>query len=81
VAGLALPDTDLEREKIAPAARSAREQIQSGAQEAVAHAKQVARVAVTSAAEAVKQAGQEHGGTLGEIAQGTAEKACKQVKP
>lgn len=81
VAGLALPETDLEREKIGPAAQSAREQIQTGAQEAVQHAKQVARDAATSAAEAVKQAGQEHGGKLGEIAQGTAEKAREQVKP
>lgn len=72
-AGLALPKTDLEREKLGPAAQNARAQAQIAAQQAIEHAKQVGQQVAASAAEAVKQTGQEHGGKLGEIAEKTQE--------
>ncbi|MDQ3850142.1 MAG: DUF3618 domain-containing protein [Actinomycetota bacterium] len=81
VAGLALPETDLEREKLGPPAQNARAQVRSAAQQAVAHAKQVAKDAAGSAADAARQAGQEQGGKFGEIAQNAAEKTREQVKP
>jgi hypothetical protein len=76
-AGLALPATDLERHKLAPAAQDARAQAQSAARGAVQQAKAVA----SSAAEAVEQVGQQQGGKLGEAAEKAADKTHDQVNP
>jgi hypothetical protein len=81
VAGLALPETDLEREKLGPTARQVREQVQGSVQDVIEHAKQAARQAVEGAADAVQNKGQEHGGKLGEIASSAAEKTREQVAP
>jgi ElaB/YqjD/DUF883 family membrane-anchored ribosome-binding protein len=81
VAGLALPETDLERQKLAPAAQDARAQAQAAARDAVQQAKAVAKDVASSAAEAVKQAGQQHGGKLGEAAEKAADKTQDQVNP
>jgi hypothetical protein len=80
-AGLALPATDLERHKLAPAAQDARAQAQSAARGAVQQAKAVAKDVVSSAAEAVKQVGQQQGGKLGEAAEKAADKTHDQVNP
>jgi ADP-ribosylglycohydrolase len=79
VAGLALPETELERQKLAPTARHVREQVQGRAQEVVEHAKQAAKDVVAGAADAVASKGQEHGGKLGEIASNAAEKTREQI--
>jgi gas vesicle protein len=79
VVGLALPETDLEREKLQPAAQNAREQVQSRAQELIAHAKDAAKDAVGSTADAVRHAGQDQGGKVGEIAEKATDKAREQV--
>ena len=81
VAGLALPETDLEREKLGPTARQVREQVQGSAQDVIEHARQAARQAVAGAADAVQNKGQEHGGKLGEIASNAAETTREQVAP
>jgi len=78
-AGLALPTTDLEREKLGPKAQSARAQAQSAAQDAFQQAKSVAQDVTASAAEAAKQVGQQQGGKLGEAAQKAADKTQEQV--
>lgn len=80
-AGLALPETELERQKLAPAAQDARAQAQSAAEDAVQQAKAAAKEVAGSVTEAVKQAGQQHGGKLGEAAEKAAEKAEDQVDP
>jgi ElaB/YqjD/DUF883 family membrane-anchored ribosome-binding protein len=81
VAGLALPETDLEREKVAPTAQNVRAEVQGRAQEAFEHAKSAAQDAVGSVADAVKQKGQEHGGSGGDIAEKVADKTREQVDP
>jgi len=81
VVGLALPETDLERQKLAPTARQVREQVQGSAQDVIEHAKEAAKQAVAGAADAVQSKGQEHGGKLGEIASNAAEKTREQVTP
>ena len=72
--GLALPETELEREKLAPTAQKVRDQVQARAQEVVEQVKAGAKDAVDSTADAVRQAGQQHGGKAGEIAEKAADK-------
>jgi hypothetical protein len=80
-AGLALPETDLERQKLAPAAHDVRAQAQGATRDAVQQAKAVAKDVASSTAEAVKQAGQQQGGKLGEAAEKAANKSQDQVNP
>jgi uncharacterized protein YjbJ (UPF0337 family) len=86
IAGLALPETELERQKLGPAARNVREQAQARAQDAVAQAKDAveqakdaAQDAAGSIAETVKQRGEQQGGKLGEALEKTADKAQEKV--
>jgi hypothetical protein len=81
VAGVALPETELERDRLGPTARHVREQVQDRAQEVIEHAKQAARDAVAGAADAVSQKGEQQGGKAGEMASKAADKAREQVKP
>lgn len=85
-AGMALPETEIERQKVAPAARDAREQVQATAQQAVERAKDAAREAADaarqaagSAADTVKEKGQAQGGKLGEMAEKAADKTKERV--
>jgi ElaB/YqjD/DUF883 family membrane-anchored ribosome-binding protein len=71
--GLALPETELEREKLAPTAQKVREQVQARAQELVEQVKEGAKDAVDSTADAVRQAGQQQGGKVAEIAEKAAD--------
>lgn len=73
-AGLALPETELEREKLAPTAQQVREQVQSRAHEVIEQVKEGAKGALGSTADAVRQAGQQHGGKAGEIAEKAADR-------
>ncbi len=81
VAGLAIPETDLEREKLGPTARNVREQVQERAQDIIEQVKDGAKDAVSSVADAVKDKGQEHGGKVGEIAEKAADKTREKVDP
>ena len=78
-AGLALPETRLEREKLAPAAQNAREQAQARAQQTVEQVKKAAQDAAGSTVEAVRQKGQQQGGKLGEMVEKTADKVDETV--
>jgi gas vesicle protein len=77
--GLALPETDLEREKLAPTAQKVREQVQSRAQEVVEQVKEGAKDAVGSTADAVRQAGRQRGGKAAEIAEKAADKTHEKL--
>jgi gas vesicle protein len=81
VAGLALPETDLEREKLAPTAQKVRADVQGRVQDTVEQVKHGAKDAVGSVAEAVKDKGQEHGGKVGEMAEKAADKTQEKVDP
>jgi tryptophan synthase beta subunit len=78
-AGLALPETEIERQKLAPAAQDARQQAQAKAQDTIAQVKSAAQDAAGSTVDAVRQKGQEQGGKIGEMAQKAADKADEKV--
>jgi gas vesicle protein len=78
-AGLALPETDIERQKVGPAAQNARQQVESTVQEKVQQVKSSAQEAAQTAANAVKEKGQEHGGKVGELAETAAAKTQEKI--
>lgn len=80
-AGLALPETDLEREKVGPAAQDARQQVEAKVKDTVQQAKSTAQDAAQSVAGAVKEQGQQQGGKIGELAETAADKTQEQVAP
>jgi gas vesicle protein len=69
VAGMLVPSTDVENEKIGPAADQLKEKVKETGQEALEHGKQVAQEAAQSAQETVKESGQEHAQQLASSAQ------------
>jgi gas vesicle protein len=77
LAGMLVPTTRVEDEKIGPVAEQVREQVKETGQEALQHGKEVAQQAAQSAKETAKEAGQEHGEQL---KQSTQERA-QQVAP
>jgi gas vesicle protein len=80
-AGLAIPETNLEREKLAPAAQDARAQVTERVQDTVAQVKSGVQDAAGSVADAVKEQGQQHGGKAGELAEKAADKTQEKVGP
>jgi len=60
LAGLLVPTSRLEDEKIGPMAEQVREQVKQTGQEALEHGKEVAQQAASSAADTAKEAGREH---------------------
>jgi ElaB/YqjD/DUF883 family membrane-anchored ribosome-binding protein len=77
LAGMLIPTTKVEDEKLGPVAEQVREQVKETGQEALQHGKEVAQQAAQSAKETAKEAGQEHGEQL---KQSTQERA-QQVAP
>jgi ElaB/YqjD/DUF883 family membrane-anchored ribosome-binding protein len=77
--GLALPETDIEREKLGPHAKRARGQVESKVQETVQQAKSSAQDAAQTVAGAVRKKGQEQGGKVGELAEKAADKTQERV--
>jgi ElaB/YqjD/DUF883 family membrane-anchored ribosome-binding protein len=73
VAGLVIPSTRVENEKVGHLSDQVKEQVKSTASEAVEHGKEVAQEAAESAAETAKQAGQEHGERLQQSARESAQ--------
>jgi hypothetical protein len=69
LAGMLIPTTRVEDEKIGPVAEQVREQVKETGQEALQHGKEVAQQAAQSAKETAKEAGQEHGEQLRDSAQ------------
>jgi hypothetical protein len=69
VAGMLIPSTDVENEKIGPVADQVKEKARETGQEALEHGKQVAQDAAQSAQETVKESGQQHAQELASSAQ------------
>jgi ElaB/YqjD/DUF883 family membrane-anchored ribosome-binding protein len=65
VAGLVIPETRVEHEKLGPAADQVKDQVRQTASEAVDHGKQVAQ----EVAETAKESAQEHGQQVAQSAQ------------
>jgi gas vesicle protein len=78
-AGLALPETELEREKLKPHAQQARADVTDRVQDTVQQVKSGVQDAAGSVADAVKEQGQQQGGKVGEIAEKAADKTQEQV--
>lgn len=60
VAGLMIPSTQVENEKIGPMADQVKDQVKDTAQTVVDHGKEAAQDAAQAATQAVKETGQEH---------------------
>ena len=73
-AGLAVPETEIEREKLKPHAQEARQQVEGKVQETVAQVKGGVQDAVDSTADAVREQAQQQGGKVGEVAEKAADK-------
>lgn len=78
-AGLALPETEIERQKVKPAAQDARRQATERVQETVQQVKAGAQDAAGSVADAVKEQAQQQDGKVGELAEKAADKTHEQV--
>jgi gas vesicle protein len=90
LAGMLVPSTRVENEKIGPMADQVKDQVQSTAQEALEHGKQVAQEVASTAQESAQQvaqdvkdtaqqAAQEHGQQVKETAQENAQQTREQV--
>jgi hypothetical protein len=73
LAGLAVPSTKVEDERIGPMADQVKEQMRETGQEALERGRQVAQDAAQSAAETARESGQEHGRELASSAQQSAQ--------
>ena len=78
-AGLAIPETEIERQKIKPAAQDARRQATERVQETVQQVKAGAQDAAGSVADAVKEQARQHDGKVGELAEKAADKTHDNV--
>ena len=76
LAGMLVPSTRIEDERLGPVADQVKEQAQQTAQEALEHGKQVAQETAQSASESVKQAA----GQVKETAQQTAQTHAEELK-
>jgi ElaB/YqjD/DUF883 family membrane-anchored ribosome-binding protein len=68
LAGMLIPSSRIEDEKIGPMADQVKQQAKETGQEALEHGKQVAQSAAQSAAETVREEGRQHGEQLAESA-------------
>ena len=73
LAGLAVPSTRVEDEKLGPVADQVKDKVKETGQEALDRGKQVAQEVASTAAETAKQATQEHGQGLAESAKQSAQ--------
>jgi gas vesicle protein len=73
IAGLIIPSTRVENEKLGPVSDQVTEQIKSTASEAVEHGKEVAQDAAQAATQTAKESGQEHADRLQESAKENAQ--------
>ncbi len=69
IAGMLIPSTRVEDEKLGPVADDVKERAKQTGQEALEHGKQVAQDAAQSAQETVKESGQEHAQQVRDSAQ------------
>ena len=73
LAGLAVPSTRVENERLGPVADQVKDKVRETGQEALDRGKQVAQEVASSAAETAKQSTQEHGQDLAQGAMQTAQ--------
>jgi ElaB/YqjD/DUF883 family membrane-anchored ribosome-binding protein len=73
LAGMLIPSTRVEDEKIGPIADDVKDKVKETGQEALEHGKQVAQDAAQSAQETVKESGQQHAQEVKESAQQSAQ--------
>jgi len=73
LAGMLIPSTRVEDEKIGPIADDVKDKVRETGQEALEHGKQVAQEAAQSAQETAKQSGQQHAQEVKESAQQSAQ--------
>jgi hypothetical protein len=81
LAGMALPSSRVEDERIGPMADDVKEHAAEVGQEALEHGKQVAKEAAQSAAETVGQSATQHGEELRDTAQAHVEAAAADSNP
>jgi len=75
IAGLLVPSTNIENEKMGEMSDQLIDQVKSTGQEALEHGKQVAQEVASQAKETAQDAAKEHGQELASSAQGNAEEA------
>jgi hypothetical protein len=80
LAGLAVPSTRVEDERLGPVADQVKDQAKETGQEALQRGKQVAQEAAGSAAETARQRGQEHGQDLAASAKQRAQEVGDQTR-
>jgi gas vesicle protein len=80
LAGMLIPSTRVENEKIGPMADQVKDQISSTAQEAMEHGKAVVSETASSAADAAKQTAQEQGREHASQMQDSAQESAQQVR-
>ncbi len=80
LAGMLIPSTRVENEKIGPMADQVKDQISSTAQEAVEHGKAIVSETASSAADAAKQTAQEQGKEHASQLQGSAQESAQGVR-
>jgi vacuolar-type H+-ATPase subunit H len=79
LAGLAVPSTRVENERLGPVADQVKDKVKETGQEALDRGKQVAQEVASSAAETAKQATQEHGQDLAQGAKQNAQEVRSQA--
>jgi gas vesicle protein len=80
LAGMLIPSTNIEDEKIGPMADQVKDQISSTAHEAMEHGKAVVSETASSAADAAKQTAQEQGKEHASQMQDSAQESAQQVR-
>jgi hypothetical protein len=79
LAGMAIPSTRVEDEKIGAVSSQMKQQAKETGQEALEHGKEVAQETMEGAKEAAQHSAEEHGEQLKQSAQGHAERATQNI--
>jgi hypothetical protein len=79
-AGLAVPETQMEREKLAPHAQEARRQVEGKVKATVDQVKSGAQDAAGSVADAVKEQAQQQDGKAADLAENAADKSQEKLR-
>ena len=77
LAGMLLPESRVENERLGPIADQVKDQARDFGSEAVGHGKQVAQDATHAATETAKQSGQDHASDLQEAVRGSTRQAAE----
>jgi hypothetical protein len=80
LAGMLIPSTSVENEKIGPMADQVKDQLKETGQEALEHGKAVVSETASSAADAAKQTAQEQGQEHASALQGSAQESAQDVR-